>query len=160
MNDKQQTMTPIKTVRLMRGISQTELAARMGISPQSLNQYESGARSLGPKLLPLAAGALGVSSAYLREDAQRLAVRDFITGETAVCAIMSETVIDAYGMFYLVEHAQVGPIAVILSDGMQFTLGDWQGKQPLTRDEIADCSWVDAYGHPAIMLDGLPRVLR
>lgn len=152
-------MTPIKTARIMRRMTQSELAARMQILPQTLNNYESGMRSLGPKLLPAAADALGVSTAYLRGDAQRLAVRDFITGEIVVCPIMSETVIDTYGMFYLVEHDQVGPIAVIMADGVQFTLSDWQGPQPMTIDEIADFRWVDAFGRTAIMLHGLPRVM-
>lgn len=152
-------MTPIKTARLMRRMTQSELAARMQILPQTLNNYESGTRSLGPKLLPAAADALGVSTAYLRGDAQRLAVRDFVTGEIAVCPIMSETVIDTYGMLYLVEHDQVGPIAVILADGMQFTLGDWQGSQPMTVDEIAEYSWVDAFGRTVIMIGGLPRMI-
>ena len=152
-------MTPIKTARIMRRMTQSELAARMQILPQTLNNYESGMRSLGPKLLPAAADALGVSTAYLRGDAQRLAVRDFITGEIVVCPIMSETVIDTYGMFYLVEHDQVGPIAVILADGVQFTLSDWQGPQPMTIDEIAEYRWVDAFGRMAIMLQGLPRMM-
>ena len=152
-------MTPIKTARMMRRMTQSELAARMQILPQTLNNYESGARALGPKLLPIAASVLGVSTAYLRGDAQRLAVRDFVTRETVVCPIMSETVIDNYGMFYLVEHDQVGPISVILADGMQFTMIDWQGEQPMTIDEIADCIWVDAFGRTAIMLHGLPRVM-
>ena len=152
-------MTPIKTARLMRKMTQIELAARMQILPQTLNNYESGMRSLGPKLLPAAADALGVSTAYLRGDAQRLAVRDFITGEIVVCPIMSETVIDTYGMFYLVEHDQVGPIAVIMADGVQFTLSDWQGPQPMTIDEIEEYRWVDAFGRMSIMLRGLPRMM-
>lgn len=152
-------MTPIKTARMMRRMTQSELAARMQILPQTLNNYESGSRALGPKLLPIAASVLGVSTAYLRGDAQRLAVRDFVTRETVVCLIMSETVIDNYGMFYLVEHDDVGPIAVIQSDGIQFTLSDWEAAQPMTIDEIADCIWVDAFGRTAIMLHGLPRVM-
>lgn len=155
-------MTPIKTARRLRGLSQVALAEAMGISPQSLNQYESGARTPGPKLLPLAASALGVSAAYLRGDAQRLAVRIFDTGETIACPIVSETVIGSYGMLYLVEVAGSGDlISVILSDGVQFTARDWQSlhEQALDVDGIADVSWVDSRGNPAIMLDGLPRVL-
>lgn len=152
-------MTPIKTARLMRRMTQSELAARMQILPQTLNNYESGTRSLGTKLLPAAADALGVSTAYLRGDAQRLAVRDFVTGQTVVCPIMSETVIDTYGMFYLVVHDQVGPIAIIMADGVQFTLSDWQGPQPMTIDEISEYRWVDAFGRMAIMLQGLPRMM-
>lgn len=152
-------MTPIKTARIMRGMAQAELAQKLGLSPQNLNQYESGARTPGPKLLPIAADVLGVSAAYLRGDAQRLAVRDYLTGETTACAIMSETAIDSYGIFYVVEHADAGPMAVILADGVQFTLPDWQGEQPMARGEIADYAWVDAAGRDAVMLDGLPRMI-
>lgn len=152
-------MTPIKTARLLRGLTQTELANQMGITPQNLNQYESGARSPGPKLLPMAAQVLSVSAAYLRGDAQMLAVRDFATGEISACPIMSETVIDLYGILYLVEHPENGPLAVILADGVQFTPSDWRNAQLITRDEIADYSWVDAAGRDALMLDGLPRMI-
>lgn len=152
-------MTTLKTARLMRGVGQTELARKIGVSRQQINQYECGVRALGPKLLPMLADALGVSAAYLRGDAQRLAVRDFVTGAVTACPIISETVIDNYGVFYLVEHGDVGPIAVILADGVQFTLSDWQGAQPMERSEIGDYAWVDAVGRDAVMLDGLPRLV-
>lgn len=154
-------MTPIKTARYMRGLSQTELAARMGISPQSLNQYESDARSLGPKLLPAAEQALDVSEAYLSGCAQTLPVYDFATGGTHMSAIMREERIPAYGTLYLCDVPDVGPVSVILSAGLQFTLSDWQGKQVMTADEIADPPqghWVDGRGEDAIMLGGLPRI--
>ena len=155
-------MTTIKTARRMRGLSQTELAARMGISPQSLNQYESGARSLGPKLLPAAAQALDVSEAYLSGCAQTLPVYDFTTGGTHMSAIMHEERIQAYGTLYLCDVPDVGLVSVILSAGVQFTLSDWQGAQVMTADEIADPPnghWVDGRGTDAIMLGGLPRIL-
>lgn len=152
-------MTPIKTARLMRGMAQVELAQKLGITPQNLNQYENGTKTPGPKLLPLVAQVLDVSAAYIRGNAQRLAVRDFVTKEMVTCPIISETVIDSYGMYYLVEHEDVGPIAVILADGVQFTLGDWQGEQPMERSEIGDYAWVDAAGRDAVMLDGLPHLI-
>lgn len=151
-------MTHIKTARRLRGLTQTDLAARMGISPQSLNQYESGARSLGPKLLPAAAQALDVSEAYLSGCAQTLPLYDFATGGTHMSAIMREEPIPAYGILYLVD-TDVGPVSVILSGGVQFTLCDWQGGQVMTADEIAQGHWVDSRGTDAIMLGGLPRVL-
>lgn len=152
-------MTPLKTARMMRGLTQTALADALNVSAPTLCAYERGDRNLGAKLLPAAAAALGVSAAYLRGDAQRLAVRDFVTGEVYALPIISESVIDSYGVYYLVEVEEIGVIAVILADGVQFTPADWQGEQPMDTDEIADCRWVDAYGRDAIMMDGLPRVL-
>ena len=156
-------MTPIRTARLMRGLSQTDLAARMGISPQSLSQYESGARSLGAKLLPAAAQALDLSEAYLSGCAQTLPVYDYATGGTHVSEIMREERIPAYGTLYLCDVPDVGPVSVILAGGVQLTLSDWQGAQVMTAAQIADPPngrWVDGRGEDAIMLGGLPRVLR
>lgn len=156
-------MTPIRTARLMRGLSQTDLAARMGISPQSLSQYESGARSLGAKLLPAAAQALDVSEAYLSGCAQTLPVYDYATGGTHMSEIMREESIPTYGTLYLCDVPDVGPVSVILAGGVQLTLSDWQGEQVMTAAQIADPPngrWVDGRGEDAIMLGGLPRVLR
>lgn len=149
----------IKELRALRGLSQKELADRMGISAQNLNNYESGQRNPGNKILPALADALGVSTAYLRGDAPKLAVYDWETRCTLALPIVSETVIDEYGIFYLVDHPDVGIIAVIQSEGMQFTLADWQGEQPMTVDEIRGQHWVDGRGEEAIMYKGLPRIL-
>ncbi len=149
----------IKELRVLRGLNQKELADKMGISAQQLNNYESGASNPGKKILPALADALGVSTAYLRGDAQRLAVYDWQTGHTEALPIMAETVIDDYGIFYLVDHPDVGIIAVIQSEGMQFTLADWQGQQPMTVDEIGGARWVDSRGEDVIMYKGLPRIL-
>lgn len=149
----------IKQLRILRGMSQKELADKLGVSAQTLNCYESGQRNLGPKMLPALADALGFSAAYLRGDAQRLAVYDWETGRTEALPIMAETVIDDYGIFYLVEHPDVGIIAVIQSEGVQFTLADWRGEQPTAVDEIGGERWVDARGEDVIMYKGLPRIL-
>ena len=149
----------IKQLRVLRGLKQKELADMLGISAQQLNNYEGGSSNPGNKILPALADALGVSTAYLRGDAQRLAVYDWQTGRTEALPIMAETVIDDYGIFYLVEHPDVGIIAVIQSEGMQFTLADWQGEQPMTVDEIGAARWVDARGEDTVVLfRGLPRV--
>lgn len=149
----------IKQLRILRGMSQKELAGKMGVSAQQLNNYESGASSIGPKMTRALADALNVSAAYLRGDAQRLAVYDWTTGSTAALPIVTETVIDEYGIFYLVEHPDVGIIAVIQSEGVQFTLADWQGEQPMTVDEIGGMRWVDSRGEDVVMYKGLPRIL-
>ena len=149
----------IKELRALRGLSQKELADKMGISAQQLNLYESGQRNPGNKILPALADALGVSSAYLRGNAQRLAVYDWETGHTEALPIVTETVIDDYGILYLVEHPDVGIMAVIQSEGVQFTLARWSDYPPMTVDEIGGMSWVDSRGEDAIMYKGLPRIL-
>lgn len=149
----------IKELRILRGMSQKELADELCISAQQLNGYENGQRKPGPKVMPTLAGALGVSAAYLRGDAQRLAVYDWTTECTVALPIVAETVIDTYGIFYLVEHPDVGILAVIQSEGVQFTLADWQGDQPTAVDEIGGERWVDARGEDVIMYKGLPRIL-
>lgn len=149
----------IKQLRILRGMSQKELAGKMGVSAQQLNNYESGASSIGPKMTRALADALNVSAAYLRGDAQRLAVYDWETGRTEALPIMAETVIDEYGIFYLVEHPAVGVMAVIQSEGVQFTLADWQGEQPMTVDEIGGARWVDSRGEDVVMFKELPRLL-
>lgn len=149
----------IKQLRVLRGLKQKELADMLGISAQQLNNYEGGSSNPGNKILPALADALGVSTAYLRGDAQRLAVYDWQTGRTEALPIMAETVIDEYGIFYLVEHPDAGIMAVIQSEGVQFTLADWQGEQPMTVNEIGSARWVDSRGEDAVMYRGLPRIL-
>lgn len=149
----------IKELRVLRGLKQKELADKMGISAQQLNNYEGGQSNPGNKILPALADALDVSTAYLRGDAQRLAVYDWETGRTEALPIMAETVIDDYGIFYLVEHPEIGVMAVIQSEGVQFTLAKWRDHQPMTVDEIGGARWVDPRGDDVIMYKGLPRVL-
>ena len=149
----------IKELRALRGLSQKELADKMGISAQNLNNYESGQRNPGNKILPALADALGVSTAYLRGDAQRLAVYDWETKCTEALPIVTETVIDEYGILYLVEHPDVGIMAVIQSEGVQFTLARWSDYPPMTVDEIGTARWVDARGEDTVMYRGLPRIL-
>ena len=66
-------------------------------------------------------------------------------------------VIDDYGIFYLVEHPDIGIVAVILSDGIQFTPLDWEGEQPKNVEGVAIVRWTDNRGDEAIMYKGLPR---
>lgn len=149
----------IKELRVLRGLKQKELADKMGISAQQLNNYEGGQSNPGNKILPALADALGVSAAYLRGDAQRLAVYNWETERTEALPIVAETVLDDYGIFYLVEHPDAGIMAVIQSEGVQFTLASWRDEQPMTVDEIGGARWVDSRGEDAIMYRGLPRIL-
>ena len=152
-------MTNLEIAMKMRGMRPIELAEVLGIVRQNIGAYIHGQRALGPAMLPVVAEALGVSQAYLRGIADRLPVYDWASGQVVACPIMAETDIDGYGCYYIVEHPDVGWMAVIMSAGIQFTPRDWQGAQPLTVDEIAGVKWVDRTGADAVMFDGLPRVM-
>lgn len=152
-------MTNLEIAMKMRGMRPIELAEVLGVVRQNIGAYIHGQRALGPSMLPVVAEALGVSQAYLRGIADRLPVYDWESGQVVACPIMSETDIDGYGIYYIVDHPEIGWMAVIMSVGIQFTPRDWQGTQPLTVEAIADTEWVDYMGREAIMLDGLPRVM-
>lgn len=149
-------MTNLEIAMKMRGMRPIELAEVLGVVRQNIGAYIHGQRALGPAMLPVVAEALGVSQAYLRGIADRLPVYDWASGKTTACPIMSETDIDGYGSYYIVDHPEIGWMAVIMSVGIQFTPRDWQGAQPLTVDEIAGVKWVDHTGADAVMFDGLP----
>lgn len=152
-------MNRIKQMRAVRGMSQVELARKAGMMPQALNSYESGARNPGPKVLPALAEALKASPSYLRGDAETVPVVDFADGSVAQCEVAACERIDGYGALYLVDHPEVGMMSVILADGVQFTLDDWQGEQCLDASDAGRFRWLDARGNEAIMIDGLPRIL-
>ena len=152
-------MTNLEIAMKMRGMRPIELAEVLGVVRQNIGAYIHGQRALGPSMLPVVAEALGVSQAYLRGIADRLPVYDWESGQVVACPIMAETVIDGYGCYYIVEHPDVGWMAVIMSAGIQFTPRDWQGPQPLSVEDIAGTEWVDYMGREATMFDGLPRVL-
>ena len=151
-------MTNLEIAMKMRGMRPIELAEVLGVVRQNIGSYIHGQRALGPAMLPVVAEALGVSQAYLRGIADRLPVYDWESGQVVACPIMSETDIDGYGIYYIVDHPEIGWMAVIMSVGIQFTPRDWQGTQPLTVEAIANTEWVDYMGREAIMIDGLPRV--
>lgn len=152
-------MTNLEIAMKMRGMRPIELAEVLGVVRQNIGAYIHGQRALGPAMLPVVAEALGVSQAYLRGIADRLPVYDWESGQVVACPIMAETVIDGYGCYYIVEHPDVGWMAVIMSSGIQLTPRDWQGPQPLSVEDIAGTEWVDYMGREATMFDGLPKVL-
>lgn len=109
-------------------------------------------------MLPLLSKALNVSPAYLRGQPENLPVRDFANGDVLIFGIVSATEIAHYGIFYLVADLEDNLLSVIMSEGVQFTPADWQGKMPLSKDEIGDVKWVDYRGRDAVMVDNLPRI--
>lgn len=152
-------MTNLEIAMKMRGMRPIELAEVLGVVRQNIGAYIHGQRALGPTRLPVVAEALGVSQSYLRGIADHLPVYDWSSGQVSSCPIMSETDIDGYGCYYIVEHPELGWMAIIISAGIQFTPRDWQGPQPLSVEDIADTEWVDHTGREAVMFDGLPRVM-
>ena len=152
-------MNEIKTARNIRKMTQEQLGEMVGMSKQQLSGIERGDRNPGPKVLPLLADALNVSPAYLRGEAEAIPVVDFADGSTEMCDVISCETIEGYGALYLVEHPAVGPLPVILADGVQFTPSDWQGELCASAEDAAGFAWVDARGNDAVMLDGLPRIM-
>lgn len=59
--------TRIRNIREARGMSQTELGARVGLTADRIQKYENGARKPKTDLLKRIAGALGVSSQALSD---------------------------------------------------------------------------------------------
>ena len=85
-------------------------------------------------------------------------VIDFATANVALCPIISSEAIEGYGTLYQVYHPEVGPLAVIEADTMQFTPLDWQSEQPASVEDVALVHWVDESGNDATMINGLPYV--
>ena len=151
-------MLTLKQLRELRKISQVDLANKVGVLPQQINNIENGSRNAGNKMLPLLSKALNVSPAYLRGQPENLPVRDFANGDVLIFGIVSATEIAHYGIFYLVADLEDNLLSVIMSEGVQFTPADWQGKMLLSKDEIGDVKWVDYRGRDAVMVDNLPRI--
>ena len=58
----------VRALRTLRGMSQTELATRVGITFQQIQKYENGANRMGASRLYAIASALGVGPAHFFED--------------------------------------------------------------------------------------------
>ena len=57
----------IRRCRKMRGMTQGELAERVGLTEGAIRHYESGIRAVKPELLPQIAEAMGVSETALKD---------------------------------------------------------------------------------------------
>ena len=58
----------VRAQRTLRGMTQTELASRVGITFQQIRKYENGTNRMGASRLYAIASALGVSPAHFFED--------------------------------------------------------------------------------------------
>ena len=92
------------------------------------------------------------------KSSRTISVIDSSNGTIDKCAITSYEVLPNYGSLFLVDHPKVGTLSVILADGVQFTLSDWQGEQCTNLLGAGSFHWVDALGNGAVIIDGLPRL--
>lgn len=145
-------MNALKIARSIRGLTQSELAKAMRVSNKIIELYECCDRPFETELLYRAADALKISAAYLRGEAQKLAVYDSKEHKTYACPIISESVIGSYGIFYLVEVPEREiAIAVIFAGGRQLTTKEWNSAQPTQVSEIQAYRWFDADGNEVEM---------
>lgn len=153
-------MTNFETARRFAGISGVELAARLNVSPQQVNNWARGLRTPSRSTVDTIAEALGVDAAWLLGVAQSLPVVDPLNGTVYSCPIMHTEELPDYGALYIVwAEALQDWLPVVQGNGIQFTPTDWQSAyRPRSAEEIDEYSWMDAHGTDAIMLDGLPRV--
>ena len=62
----------VRMMRLARGLSQTDLATRLGITFQQIQKYERGTNRVGAGRLQEIANLLGVTPAFFFEDGPRI----------------------------------------------------------------------------------------
>ena len=147
------------------GIPAVKLAEKMSVTLPYISQLTSGIRKLGHNNLQAYAEALDVSPAWLSGEAQSLPIYDPIERQTIVCKIVREEEIPDYGMLYHVYVDESGDVVpVVISSGLQFVPADWQGWAAKEVRAVKDlgnifCDWIDVAGHPAIVMDGLPRMI-
>lgn len=96
-------------------------------------------------------------------NAGKVSVYDYGTGKVAECQIVYVEEIDDYGTFFMVEHPSEYVVDAMPSSSqtMASNLPLMIGRACSRRARTISLSsgGVDACGAPAIMFDGLPRVL-
>ena len=85
-------------------------------------------------------------------------------GVSYVGKIMEYREIPGEGAVYLCRFDELDnvstPVPVVIHrDGYQFTPHDWQAGYEDVPEDLSSIKWISQDGQPAIMLDGLPRVL-
>lgn len=153
-------MTNVELAMIYARTKGVDLAQKLGVQPSYISQLTQGKRHLGPKNVGLVARALDVDEAWLLGYPQTLAILDPLSGTTYHYPIMRSLIIPDYGTLYHVVTDYNDIVPVIISNGIQFTPTDWQTLTVRTVDDIPDTAWLDARGHAAIMLDGLPRTIQ
>lgn len=156
-------MTNFEIARMYTGLSAKELARLLEVSPQQLNGWIQGARVPSRTNVEGMAAKMGVDAAWLLGVAQAIDVVDTCDGGLIACEIIHSEAIEGYGMFYVVWLEPVGgwlPVIQCPASGVQFTPRDWQAAYlPRCAGDIGEGEWVDHLGRPAVMLEGLPRIV-
>lgn len=80
----------IKEARLRAGLSQTELAARLGYSKSAINKVEKGTRDIPRAAVDRYASVLGVTSAYLNGWDDNEILQSMIHGSEPVNPLIEE----------------------------------------------------------------------
>lgn len=149
---------PIKAARQRAGLTQVELAAKLDITQSQIADWESGRRNPAGKSIPVLAAVLDCDPAWIAGAPGMLPVYDWQSETTITCPVIRTEEIEGYGAMYIVDHPDVGWMAVLVAGSHVFTTNDWQGQQPRAAAEIPEFTWVCG-NMPTILLNGLPRVV-
>ena len=158
-------MTNFAIARRFAKLTPAQLAEKLGVSVQYISQLETGARNLGKNNLAAFAEALDVSPSWLQGTPQHFMVFPGDDSDELFLplGIVREEIIPGYGILYHCYCDETGDVVPVISsiNCVQFTPWNWQNEFDNAHcvDEIPDTKWVDANGNPAIMIDGLPRIL-
>lgn len=150
-------LSPITIARNLRHMTQGELAAKLGLTPQRVSHWETGTRNPGPDHATHIARALDVDAAWIRGTAQYAPLYDPLTHATHIGQIVRSELLPDGMMYHLYLDETGDTVAMLLIHGEQFTPRDWQSLQPQNVADAPNYVWMDVNGHDAIMLDGLPR---
>jgi transcriptional regulator with XRE-family HTH domain len=63
---------PLREFREQHGMSQVELARKIGVSSVTVSRWETGQRRIDPKFLPKIAEQTGINKKQLRSDLEAL----------------------------------------------------------------------------------------
>lgn len=96
-----------------------------------------------------------------KELEQRINAIDLANGGEGKISIEIERSVELNGaIMYIVGMGMLTASFIVYEDGTLFCQDDWQGGHPETAEEIADFDWLTEDGRPAIMFDGMPKMMR
>ena len=151
-------MTNFEMALRIAGMNGQDLAEITGTGRSYISQLVTGARNLGKSNIAQFAEALDVDQAWLMGFPGQIPVWDPLAEKTLTCQIVRSEDIPEYGTYYIVHHPETGiTFGLIVSQGDQLTITDWQGRCPRDASEIQDYDWMDQDGRDCVMMGGLPR---
>ena len=134
-NEPENIGTRIKKIRLLRGLSQAELAEKIGLTYDRIQKYESGTRKPKEPLTKAIAEALGVQEETLIDPKSNTAIgiiRFLLETEEAFCLKLEKT--NGRTCIYFDEEDFYSDRAYILNR----LLDQWYDKWIETKNEIFD----------------------